>query len=185
MSQSVEGETGQVFAGMWRLVVFSWDFIGGIIGGVGALVMALLFPEVRETSREVLIATFAAGSGLLGFVMQAQATFTSHIGSSRHYQEIIERVGGWRLAMLPYKVTARVAGCTAVWSLVVWVPQSIAPAWVNAMGLAVAVLGAIWSIVGAIQVQGITSLHGAQSFKLQRYLRKSKSIMERRREGTG
>lgn len=164
-----------------RYIFLSPDFIVAVIAGLGVFVAGLLVDEVHQAARQVLIATFVASAGLLGLVMTAQATLTREIDTDNHYREVIERAGGWDLATMPYTVTAKVSGATAIWSLLAWVVLAALPRVLGILALSIAILGTVWVLGACVQVQALTNWHGKQRHQLQRIKDRARIAIERRR----
>jgi hypothetical protein len=89
--------------------------------------------------------------------------------------------GGWRGAMRPYKVVGVVGLTAALVATLAGFTWSIALAWLQAFGLACVLSLAVWTLVGSIQLIGITFFHGEMRSELLKGMEEARKALARRR----
>lgn len=141
----------------WGLVLLSPDTGAGALVGIAVGVSAALVPSLQET--HIFDLTTGISVAILAVVIAAFAILVAFL-TDEYTLVVKEALGSPRAAFEPYAVVASVAGAAILASgagIFLWV---VCPDWLRAVLMGFATGLAAWSVVGTVQLVGITITHG-------------------------
>jgi hypothetical protein len=136
-----------------------WDFrfavaTFGLVEG-----LSVAYPKLRESAHLLDVCT-AIGIAVLTVVLALYAVLASFLGEDRYASVLRDTSLGIEGAFRPYAEIAAISGLTAIAAIAGLFIWPVSPPWARSLTLAVCLGLAIWSIVGTVELVGITSKHG-------------------------
>lgn len=148
----------------------SYDFLLGCLLALLVATATVISQQLRDQAVAALLVASAVAVGLLGIVLAALAILVTFMGEE--YLIVLDHVpGGFRGAMLPYKVVGAVSTTTALAGLIVALLWSSLPRAGQSIGLGLVALGVVWAAVGTFQLLLVTADHGEQRATLLGHIR--------------
>lgn len=147
-----------------RSIFRSVDFVLALIV-VASMALLMSGDEVRGAGTEALITALASGLAIAGIVLTAMTLLAMFLDAP--YRRVLDNVrGGYRGALLPFKVVAFVAGLAAgqaAVGLFFWDGLSDGAKEALVISSAGTLL---WAIAGLVQLVFISTWHGEQRARL-------------------
>lgn len=148
----------------------SYDFLVGCLAALLVATATVVSQQLRDQAVAALLVASALTVGLLGIVLAALAILVTFLGEE--YLIVLDQVpGGFRGAMLPYKVVGAISTTTALAALLIALFWSALPIAGESVGLGLVALGAVWATIGTFQLLLVTADHGEQRAALLTHLR--------------
>jgi hypothetical protein len=141
----------------WGLVLLSYDTAAGVLIGSAVAVSAALVPKLQEP--HIFDLTAGVSVAILAVVIAAFAILVAFL-TDEYTLVVKEALGSPRAAFEPYAVVASVAGAAILASgagIFLW---AVCPSWLRAVLMGLATGLTTWSVLGTVQLVGITITHG-------------------------
>lgn len=145
--------------GFLNTFVRPWDFRLALVTFVVVEVLCEKYSKLHQSSH-LLDVSAAVGIAVLTVVLALYAVLASFLTEDRYASMLRDTRLGIEGAFRPYAQIAAISGlttATAIGGLFVW---PVAPPWAKSLALASALGLSVWSIVGTVELVGITSSHG-------------------------
>jgi hypothetical protein len=147
----------------WKFIVGSGDFLSGLAVFGASLGAALSSAKLREP--HIFDVTVGISVAILAVVLAAFAILAAFL--TDEYTIVIEKtLGDTRRAFEPYAVVAIVAGAATFGSVAGIFLWPVLGATLKALLIAVALGLTCWSVVGSVQLVGITAHHGRMRLRV-------------------
>jgi hypothetical protein len=148
----------------WRYIVLSVDCGAGLLVGAVTYLASSKRPTLRQP--HLLDVSTGISVAVLAVVIASMAILAAMFLNDDYRLIVKEALGDARRAFEPYKVVAIVSGADAfasVAGLFIW---PIAPGWTLSLVLAISLGLATWSVMGAVQLVGITATQSHQGTRV-------------------
>ena len=165
----------------WRYIFVSPDALVGAMLMLGVYFATVEEPKLRQT--HLFDVSVGIGVALLAIAIAALAILAAFLNDD--YMRIIQAAhGDTRQAFEPYLAVAVVSGLATLFSVIGLFVWPIAPGWAQSllMGLAIGFAG--WSVVGSVQLVGITATHGRHRFRIPEIRAAYKQAREEHQESS-
>lgn len=147
----------------WQYIVLSVDLWFGVGTFAAVLVLAWTQPKLRNP--HLLDISTGVSVAILAVVIAAFAILAAFL--SDDYNVVLTKaLGGPGRAFEPYAVVAIVAGAATFVSVAGLFLWPIAHGWVRALLMAASLGLSAWSVVGTVQLVGITATHGRHRLRI-------------------
>jgi hypothetical protein len=160
-------------------IVWSWDLWIGLAAGAGAGVAGAISTSVRANGFALSVALAAVDVAILGVALVVMQLFVALLDPD--YALAIDEVGGVRQATRPYLIVSFVAGAGAVVAIAAAVIWGLLPAPGCGAMLAASTWLTVWTIVGTVQLVGLSLFHSDMRSKLA--LAEARARAARSRQG--
>ncbi len=141
----------------WGLILVSYDFAGGAVVGTAVGVSAALVDELQKP--QIFNVTTGVSVAILAVVIAAFAILVAFL-TNEYTLVVKEALDSPRAAFEPYAVVAAVSGAAILASgagIFLW---PVCPDWLRAALMGIASGFTTWSVLGTVQLVGITITHG-------------------------
>lgn len=163
--------------------IVSPDFVVATIVGPVVWYMAARSPDARSSGQDILLAEAGLGLAVLAVVLMALSILVAFLGEE--YVLILRKTkDGVAGAMRPYRFVGSISGLATVFSLLGAMLWSLCPPALQAFALAVGTWLTVWSVLGTIQLVGLTAKHGTYRARIPEIREALREGRERRRRNT-